>query len=85
MPKYNSEEETESTEMIIFECILSGNDTTEDADSTAHPIDTCSNAINNVYLTNKSWNGTEGDPFHSVCVDSAPQRSITGVEQAKAY
>ena len=71
--------------MTIFESILSENDTTGNVDSTEHPNDSGSDAINHAYLTSKSWNVTVGDPFHGICIDSAAQRSVVGVERAQAY
>ena len=47
----DSEEKTETTDMIIFEGITSGIGTTEDVDSTDHPTDSASDTINHVYLT----------------------------------
>ncbi|CDF36767.1 unnamed protein product [Chondrus crispus] len=85
VPEDDSEEETETTDITIFESILSGNDTTDDVDSTEHPTDSGCDAINHVYLTSKSWNVTVSDPFHGICIDSAAQKSVVGVEQAKAY
>ena len=79
------EEETGQTDLTIFESILCGNDTTEDVDSVEHDVDSGSDGINHVYVSSKSWNVTAGDPFHGICIDSAAQRSVVGVEQAKAY
>ena len=81
----DSEVETETTDMTIFESIISGNGATGDVDSTEHPTDSDVEPINHVYLTSKSWNVTLGGPSHGICIDSAAQRSVVGVEQAKAY
>ena len=85
MAEEESEVETEKTDMKIFESTISGNDATGDVDSTEHPTDSDAEPINHVYVTSKSWNVTLGDPFHGICIDSAAQRSVVGVEQAKAY
>ena len=77
--------ETETTEMTIFESILSENDTTGDVDSIEHPTNAGGDAINHVYLTRKACNVTVGDHFHGICIDSAVQRSVVSVGQAKAY
>ncbi|CDF36525.1 unnamed protein product [Chondrus crispus] len=85
VPEEDSEVETEKTDITIFESVISGNNATGDVDSTEHPTDSDGEAISHVYLTSKSWNVTVGDPFHGICIDSAAQRSVVGVEQAKAY
>ena len=73
VPGDESEVETETTDMTIFESILSENDTTGDVDSTEHHTDSGSDAIKHVYLTSKSCNVTVGYLFHGICIDSASQ------------
>lgn len=48
------EEETEPTDLTIFESILCGNDTTEDVGSIEHDIDSRSDGTNHVYVSSKS-------------------------------
>lgn len=85
VPEDDSEVEIETTNMTIFEYILSENDTKGDVDSTEHPTEPGSDSINHVYHTSKSWNVTIGDPFREICIDSAAQRSVVCFEQAEAY
>lgn len=38
-----------------------------------------------VYIMSQIWSVSSEDPFHSSCIDSAPQKSVIGLGQAEAY
>lgn len=73
----NSEGETQMTDLTNFQSILGGNDTAQDFDSTEHPTDSASDAINRVYLTSNSCNVTVGKPFHGICIYNRSRKGLS--------